>query len=418
MSRSNRDSSGGTRQSITLITSKIDTGYNNIDPMNCKFIHKLGYYLNSASWYDNKYWSAAGTMSNGGSPYHAYPALTLRAGTYIIGIPAGGAVYPTVFSWVKYANGTTGFLSEVLSGSTITLTVETTLYITGKWAVSNNYDASDYWIVTGSSATLPGAYVGRFTMPELISTPIVVDANGNGDYYRIQDAIDNCNDSATNPVDILIKRGTYDSFSMRVGGARKRYISLKGESNQLVTVVSYTGNYSTPAAEIWTDGMVSDIRFLMNATAGTYVPGGPNPYAYAVHDDFGASKVIYRNCIFDSNSGPGMGFGLDTDKDMSFENCQFYQRGDGTYGSKNIGALFGHTSSSESATNQKLEIANCIAVNMASDGTNGGIFVSELVEDTDCEILVSNTASFKGTAASANIPADLLSPYCHGNTLA
>lgn len=225
------------------------------------------------------------------------------------------------------------------------------------------------------------------------STILYVGNTPQCDYTTIQDAIDNCNDSEENPVTIILLPGTYDPFTMRLPNqtpgtyaAMDRHISIIGIDKRLCKVVSTSGEYWKPCAEIGTTGVIANISFIH--TASSLVSGGS---AYAVHLDWPTDgrKETFKDCYFESNVGPAFGLGLHQDETVEFVNCTFIRtEGDGD----DLGAFFGHLSSSP-ATNQNLIFKCCSlknnittsglhpAISLSGTGSNG----SMLFQNTICK---------------------------------
>ena len=201
-------------------------------------------------------------------------------------------------------------------------------------------------------ATVINAQIEKFSIPwiesaENDSQTIIVDASGLGDYDNIQDAIDNCNDSENNHITIFVRSGTYPRFSMTDANNVNRYISIIGENRADCIVQDNSGNYSTPPAEIRTDGMIKNLTFIATHTENPTLEG-LSSYSYALHMDFGGCHTIFENCRFISYQQAAVGIGVwdaNPDSDITagilFRNCELIRRG--TEGTLTNGALIVHT---------------------------------------------------------------------------
>lgn len=293
-----------------------------------------------------------------------------------------------------------------------------TLSETNKFSfeAESNYSVIRFHYIISSVSTTPKSDV------EIILKPIYETNNnniihiGNGhEYENIQDALDSCADSETNPYIFFIHNGVYDIFSMYDQAQRKRYISLIGESRDGVIVRGNAGTYSKPTAEISTEGVIKNITFIQETSAQTQEPQGSQPYCYAVHDDYFSATTDYENCTFVSNAGPAVGLGLKANKNKAFRNCTFINNGTGEFGSIVLGAFFAHSESANNSKNQELIIENCTAIN--ENGANG-LYLSLITTATGATfkgVNIRNVGSFGNGQASAYCTLPL--SYSYGNNV-
>lgn|GEM_PF-6146321 len=185
----------------------------------------------------------------------------------------------------------------------------------------------------------------------------------------IQDVINTCYDTPDNPVTIILGAGDYDSFSMINATKAKRYINIIGSDKKEVTITDDSGRYDSPAAEIYTDGIIKNIKFvstLKNLTEST-----DSLPAYAVHLDYGQVVTEFDNCDFIAYNAPAVGIGLTDGTKITFKDClmKLFLDSHTETMFECINALYCHTSQFENnASNQFLELYNCTIDAQSSNG--------------------------------------------------
>lgn len=222
--------------------------------------------------------------------------------------------------------------------------ITTTLSVTDFSSVALynfDYQGNEYF-VGDLIVEIPKLVIGKAQISNINNSIIVVDVTGRGDYTNIQDAIDVSNDSADNPVTILVMPGTYPKFSMVNNGETVRYINLIGLSPDLCIVKEDGGNYYEPAGEINTNGVTENITFI--TTHNSAETSVIKKDAYAVHLDYGGEKTErFANCKFISYCSAGVGIGMHKNEVIRFDNCRFEcSANDAVWGTKGLGALFFH----------------------------------------------------------------------------
>ena len=203
-----------------------------------------------------------------------------------------------------------------------------------------------------------------------------------GDYQDINSAVLGItNDSASNPVTIVIKPGIYNE-NIHVGG--DRYLSFVGENRETCIIRSHTGMYTD--APIWIDGNFTienlTLQMLDDEAPESWTPGTSqdDPTSmlpgYALHIDGGSSAAnnsiygyklgVVRNCTLYSVAFPAIGAGLHSNQKLIFDNCDFiretsakYQTAQYQYYTNYNGAMIIHDSTASNPVNQNLEIKNC-----------------------------------------------------------
>lgn len=226
--------------------------------------------------------------------------------------------------------------------------------------------------------------IPSFTVHYRTLTKVNVVMIGAGmDYEEIQDAlIGITDDSPTNPYTLIVMpKGTpYKPFSMLRNsfsnpypwsGISPRYISIIGMNKNDCIIQSDSGDYAFPCAELLTNGIISNLTFVMtnDAQTATATQGG-----YCLHIDSRTNndlgyKMIIENCVMKNASGPCLGIGLHANCDLIFDHCnllttldQNYNPHEGYRNLSDFGVVFAHTSTLADAQNQKLTFADCVGV--------------------------------------------------------
>lgn len=319
-------------------------------------------YLNSSNFEEGNYYYGYDTPYKKSVPsstkeYRCAPPFKLKKGTYYF------STINLMFTWYTDSSGYHRFNEKTQNpgGGIITFDEDVTIYH------SIEVDRLQYtYIIDGNESmdsNYPSVGIIDYYIPYNSKSYLLVGNTSDCDYATIQDAITNCNDSASNPIVIFIKNGSYGQFSMTDNYKKGvRYISLIGESRENVIVRGNKGKYEEPTSEIRTIGAVKNITFVQETSIETQETGGAYKYCYAMHDDYDGTNVEYENCTFISNAGPAVGLGLRANSMKTFRNCYFENNGDGTFGSIDLGAFYCH-SYWKDAENQGIIIENCTAVN-------------------------------------------------------
>lgn len=323
-----------------------------------------------------------------------------------------GVTYTTDGGYIKLSSDMT---SDTLDYSTLS-----------KW---NNFKPN---VTLKYTKSTPVSYVEK-------SKNIVTVGNSNCDYTSIQDALEGItDDTENNPYTILVyPSGTpYSRFSMLRkltdsypwSDVAPRYISIIGLDKAHCIIQSDNGEYSTPPAELMTNGIIKNLTFKMTNDSPEETPakGG-----YACHIDCRTLndtgyKMIFEDCEFESATGPAVGIGLHPNTDLVFRRCHFTSTAQESYAPndsyKNLcsyGCVFAHTSQLADAQAQRITFEDCVGV--CAEGSKSLWITSagEYSQDTSDFVytLVRNVFWNTKTASSAYILATSLkaNPMNYGN---
>lgn len=272
-----------------------------------------------------------------------------------------------------------------------------------------------------------------------IKKPNNVIVIGDGqDFTEIQDALDVVADTEENPYTFLImpRSQPYGRFSMlrKLDGtypwtdAKTRYISLIGLDKVHCIIESDTGEYTEPAAEMLTNGIIKDLTFVTTKLNPWETPSKPG---YAVHidaqtlDDVGYN-MTFEDCDFSSDVAPAVGVGLHPNCDLTFRRCNFistatedYQPTESYKNLSGYGCFFAHSSQLADAKNQCLTLVDCVGTckegNKSLRVNHAGNYSQETAEFT--LTLIRNVFwNEKQGAPSYVIDSDLtMNPINYGN---
>ena len=196
---------------------------------------------------------------------------------------------------------------------------------------------------------------------------IVVDANGNGDYTTISDAVSAASDGDT----ILVQPGTY----MESVHAFSKKVHIVGVDRE-TCILQYHGlDYANPPLEM-AKGSVRNltINCLNSGTQGA-------AKAYCVHidnDNEEGQTLLFENVRFYNPVHQGVGIGLRHNFELVFDNCEFE--------AVEQAALYCHdwetSDSGADKSGQKLTLLNCTLKN--NDATHATIMLQSQELATNC----------------------------------
>lgn len=142
---------------------------------------------------------------------------------------------------------------------------------------------------------------------------VVVDANGNGDYTTIQEAIDAVADGD----EIVILPGIYNE-SVNTG---YKYVYLHGMGANVTKIINNSGDYNTPP--LWMcKGIIEGLTIYAEKTESV----SPARYSYALHldshwgTDADMRSLLIKNCIIKSDFAGPIGCGVIDGCKVTIEN--------------------------------------------------------------------------------------------------
>ena len=213
---------------------------------------------------------------------------------------------------------------------------------------------------------------------------IVVDANGNGDYSSLQEAINNVGDSASNPKTILVMPGVYvmpTNYSRN--NAQNRYLSIIGTDKNNCIVRNDVGFYVTGSN--YTDnsplrlaGNVYVANLTIISTDSNYPQDGATDRhkSYCIHLDMDAPEGAVceiNNCVLVNDHFACIGYGLRTNYTIKIVNCEltstFHESNKATVNTGNstdyYSTLWGHDGTDTSTTEitQHIVVKDCVITN-------------------------------------------------------
>ena len=147
-------------------------------------------------------------------------------------------------------------------------------------------------------------------------------------------------------------------------------------------IQSDSGDYRYPCAELMTNGIIKNLTFVMtndqqNATA---TKGG-----YCLHVDCRTKNDVgydmrIEDCDMVDASGPCLGIGIHKNCTLTIRRCNLhttlaanYAPHQGYTNLKDYGVIFCHTSTRSDATNQKINIEDCVGL---CDNGNKGLQIA------------------------------------------
>ena len=174
----------------------------------------------------------------------------------------------------------------------------------------SGWTENNYMFVKGSTA--PTAYVPYYSIKMLKLPFIVVDANGNGSFTSIADAVTSAESGST----IIVMPGIYEE-NVKAWG---KEIHILGASREACVLKDTSGNYSTPPLEIGA-GSIQNMTVVEDSDGA----GTENMGAYAIHvesNNLYNKKLLIRNCYIYSDSSSAIGMGLRGGCSVRIEDCE------------------------------------------------------------------------------------------------
>ena len=248
-----------------------------------------------------------------------------------------------------------------------------------------------------------------------------VDKNGNGDFTKIQDAINMIPSGGVGTV--YIADGEYEE-ALECWG---KTVHLIGTSKKDCILFNYNDDYSIPPLEIGRGSVQNMTIKSINNTENT------NTTAYAIHiedNNLYNGNLQIINCRVESGHNYAIGMGLRGGCDVEFNNCELI-------GKKIYGGLFFHDAiNPEYKGKQNITIKNCIIssqdggflMRIQSQNVNGSTINMEFINNI---IKTPVNPNYQGiyfsndkTHESTTNPTDFniltnfnLSPMSYGNNI-
>ena len=150
--------------------------------------------------------------------------------------------------------------------------------------------------------------------------PIIVDANGNGDYTTIQAAVD----AASDYDEILVMPGTYEEAVT----VSNKYIYIRGLDANTTKLVNHSGAYATCPLQMCT-GVLENMTVYHQKTGEVSV----SRYGFAIHLDqvWGTRMQLrnftIRNCIVISDFATTIGCGVVDGCRVIIDGCKIIHTG-------------------------------------------------------------------------------------------
>lgn len=274
--------------------------------------------------------------------------------SYMLAIPTGVTQltsYADTNSYITFYDKLKGFMSSVaFTGNSSTMQTQTIpadaafLTVSMFKAAAVNFTLA--WGATGTqSQSLDTPKVDRSMWQPTKS--LVVDPGGNGDYVKVQDAINAADDGTT----ITIMPGDY----YECVDARDKRVNLVGYSASATRIISTDDRRDYPALEM-TSGSASNLSFISQRPTGAADPDYDTPYgAHLDYDGSAHQTLTFENCAFKSDWNAGVGTGMRVGENLSFKNCSI-----SSTSSIPMGAIFFHDSSKpELAGDYALTLDSC-----------------------------------------------------------
>lgn len=188
----------------------------------------------------------------------------------------------------------------------------------------------------------------------------IVVAKSGAYFSTVTNAVNNANDSAANPVTILIMPGVYVESVKLIG----KYITLIGQNKETCIIKTFTNDYFNPPVDLSSNSNVYNLTLIADDDGVTTPVGGVNGLkAYGLHHDiagrgYDINNVLYqgvarvKNCILISKHNHGSGVGLSNKQELIFDDCEIIALGGST-------AFRAHNYQPAGAIQQKLTLENC-----------------------------------------------------------
>lgn len=217
----------------------------------------------------------------------------------------------------------------------------------------NAWESSNFMFEKGE--TNSAVYVPYFNVKTLKQPFIVVDANGNGQFTSIDEAVQ----IASAGDIILVSSGVYNE-NVKAWGKEVHIIGLSRES---CIIQDDSGNYNTPPLEIGA-GSIQNMTIIEKANGSGSAANG----AYAIHvedNNLENKKLLIRNCYVYSDSSSAIGIGLRGGCSVRIENCEIICAG--ARASTGAAPIYMHDADASAYWGTaNFTIKNCVLRNLSS----------------------------------------------------
>lgn len=184
-----------------------------------------------------------------------------------------------------------------------------------------------------------GAPFVRILPPKNTAYDVVVDANGEGDFTNLYQAI-KATSYMVGHASIYVKAGSYEmpKVAHTSAFAANRKLSIIGESKESVIIYNNDGEYTNgqgavDSAPLRLSGNVT-IKNVTIRSISTEYSGGGTPASYCVHVDFQApdgSIMEIENCRMYNDHYACIGIGLQAGFTLKIRNCELYSKSHATF---------------------------------------------------------------------------------------
>jgi len=189
---------------------------------------------------------------------------------------------------------------------------------------------------------------------------VTVDANGNGDYETINEALSGISDSSSNIVTILIMPGAYKETI----DITNRYVSIVGLDKNNTIIYTDTGDYDYPPVKSGGGNTYIKSLTLLSTHDNPLESYSTTNRAYALHADYtGSGLAMVEDCNIVSHQCAALGTGTRPNRKHIFKNCNFELIDDGDNFNPldtKYGAVFAHSHQAVAEGYQNYEFHNCI----------------------------------------------------------
>jgi len=307
----------------------------------------------------------------------------------------------------------------------------TSNFTRGHYKLSVISSLVDNAVITGlTSPALPMTYFNfgikiTYYGAEEKHKPNNVFAVGNEycDYRSLQEAIDQVEDSETNPILLNLMPGTHERFQLLPTVAKPaRYISIIGDGKEITIVKDTTGLRNNAPGDISTNGLIKGIHFLATHDDIIELPEG-DLGSYGCHvDEEGTYDLTFEDCDFTSYQTAGLGCGMHQDEKLKFINCNYYALYDASFNptvSGTFPSLYVHGGIADSPENaitgMNLILDNCRGY---TKECSKSVWIHKYYSGNEMNLSAYRSIFYSATGFTATIDVTELSHDSWGNNVA